>query len=118
MMAYRQWVSVSLTPDPARPGKTTKRPINPRTGAHTSVTDPATWGTYAEADARGGAVGFVLTDNDPFWCLDIDNCLQDDGQASPPGNGRRGLKHGTVEDGPLVTGASPPGNGRRGLKLR
>lgn len=83
MMAYRQWVSVSLTPDPARPGKTTKRPINPRTGAHTSVTDPAAWGTYAEADARGGAVGFVLTDNDPFWCLDIDGCLQPDGQWSP-----------------------------------
>lgn len=83
MMAYHQWVSVSLTPDPARPGKTTKRPINPRTGAHASVTDPAAWGTCAEADARGGAVGFVLTDNDPFWCLDIDGCLQPDGQWSP-----------------------------------
>lgn len=44
--------------------------------------------TYAFAEERskfygaGYGVGFVLTPNDPFFCLDIDKCLQPDGTWS------------------------------------
>ena len=37
--------------------------------------------------------------------------------ASPPGNGRRGLKPGALSPLSRACAASPPGNGRRGLKL-
>lgn len=74
--AYRQFVAVRVVPDPARPGKTNKLPINPATLEAASSTDPATWGTYEQAAATGLPVGFVLTEADPFFCLDIDGALQ------------------------------------------
>lgn len=72
---YRQFVAVRLAPDPARLGKTNKFPINPRTLAPASSTDPATWGSYDEAVATGLPVGFVLTESDPFFCVDIDGAI-------------------------------------------
>lgn len=80
---YRQFVAVRLVPDSRRPGKTDKIPINPRTLSAASSTDPATWGTYAEAAATGLPVGFVLTATDPLWCLDIDGAAQPNGAWSP-----------------------------------
>lgn len=46
-------------------------------GKNASSTDPATWSTFDEVKAayeKGGfgGVGFVLTENDPFTCIDID----------------------------------------------
>ena len=79
---FSQFVAVRLTPDPKRPGKTSKLPINPRTLGAASSTDPATWGTYAEAAATGLPVGFVLTESDPLWCLDIDGQLHDGAVAA------------------------------------
>jgi len=64
MRAYRQWVCHD----------TAKRPINPHTGKLASVADPSTWGTYEEALAAncGVGVGFVFTENDPFFGIDLD----------------------------------------------
>lgn len=50
-----------------------KKPINPRTGCNASVNDPTTWATFEEAVARGPHVGFVLSSNDPYLCIDIDD---------------------------------------------
>lgn len=50
-----------------------KRPINPRTGQFADVTDPGTWGTFAEAVARGPRIGFVLTASDPYCVIDLDD---------------------------------------------
>lgn len=51
-----------------------KVPINPRTGWAASVTDPGTWATFGEAAAMGlPYIGFVLTPNDPYTIIDLDN---------------------------------------------
>lgn len=81
--APRQFVGVKLTPDAEKPGKFKKLPINPHTLTAASSTDPATWGTYDEVAATGLPVGFVLTAQDPFFCLDIDDALQQDNTWSP-----------------------------------
>lgn len=56
--------------------KTTKRP-------HGSTTNPNDWLTYGDALTRGAdGVGFVFTDTDPYFFIDIDHCLID-GAWSP-----------------------------------
>lgn len=72
LAAYRQFVNYADD----------KRPLNPATGGPASSTDPATWGSAAEAMATGRPVGFVLTDDDPFFFLDIDKAY--DGTAWSP----------------------------------
>lgn len=83
---YNQFVAVKLIPDEAKPGKFKKLPINPHTLMAASSTDPATWGTFEQASALGLPLGFVLTANDPFFCLDIDGALQSDNTWSPLAN--------------------------------
>ncbi len=55
-----------------------KVPHNPRTGRRADPTNPATWGTYAQAEARrqreGGHLGFVLTREAGIVAIDLDNC--------------------------------------------
>jgi hypothetical protein len=51
-----------------------KIPLNPRTGEAANVTDPQTWGTFEQAMQSGYKyVGFVLTHNDPYAIIDLDN---------------------------------------------
>lgn len=83
LSSYPHFVAVKLTPDEAKPGKLKKLPINPHTLTAASSTDRATWGTYEDAAKLGLPVGFVLTESDPFFCLDIDGALQQDGTWSP-----------------------------------
>lgn len=55
-------------------------PLNPRTGAFASPTDPDTWGTYEEAlhlAAGKRHIGFVLSPTDEFTVIDLDNKLAD-----------------------------------------
>ena len=71
---YNQWVCWRLVD---RNGKKTKLPINPHTGAAASSTNPTDWASYDVAvkasQERGlNGVGFVLTKDDPFVCIDID----------------------------------------------
>jgi len=82
---FRQFVAVRLVPDAARPGKTNKIPINPNTLGAASSTDPASWSDYDAAAATGLPVGFVLTESDPLWCLDIDGTLEHPLVAAFPG---------------------------------
>ncbi len=68
MLALRQWV---LADDE-------KVPHDPRTGRRASPTDPATWGTHAQAEARrrreGGHPGIALTEEAGITCVDLDGC--------------------------------------------
>ncbi len=69
------WKQIQRTGIP----KPVKVPIDPKTGMPASVDNPATWGTYSvanEAYQRGGynGIGFVLTTQDPFAFIDLDDC--------------------------------------------
>lgn len=89
MAAYRQFIVCQLVPDPANPGKTFKYPLNIYDGkkhdahdasiwldAQTAVATAAAWGS-------GYCPGFVFTDRDPFFFIDVDNCRAPDGQWTP-----------------------------------
>lgn len=64
-----------------------KIPISPHTGAACDPHDPVNQLTadqvFVAADFFGARPGFVFTDNDPLFFIDIDNALQPDGQWSP-----------------------------------
>lgn len=56
-----------------------KPPLSPITGAAASEMDPRTWASFDQARAfatRHGlpGIGFVLTEDDPFVIVDIDEC--------------------------------------------
>ena len=92
--AYRQFIVFRLEWDAAK-GKYQKYPIDYRTGqmppkgtggaqwpeiwldAATAIATAAAWGSSY-------GVGFVFTSADPFWFLDIDNCLLPDGSNWSP----------------------------------
>lgn len=74
-----QWVNWKYQ---IRNGKTTKIPINPRTGGKAQPNNPQTWATFAQAikyfskhRAKGIAgIGFVVSENDPISGTDLDHC--------------------------------------------
>lgn len=79
LAAYKQFTIYKLLPK--SDGKTDKLPCDFRTGKACSWTDPAYW-TNSDTAIRAAhnfgenyGVGFVLTEADPFFLLDIDNCL-------------------------------------------
>lgn len=86
---YRQFIVYQTRPKPGNPGKTDKLPVNPGTGRVSSAHDPAAWVDSitaiqtAAAWGEGFGVGFVFTESDPFFFVDIDNCLTTAGQWSP-----------------------------------
>lgn len=79
-----QWVVATgaLMPD----GKRNKIPLNPRTGAKADPTDRSTWGSFAEAQACGYPfVGFVLSKEDPYCIIDLDDpSVDSDKNPIPP----------------------------------
>lgn len=88
--AYRQFIVYTLQPSRTRPGKTDKFPVHPVTGAWpVNAHDPTIWhdapSAIAAAAARGSShgIGFVFTEGDPLWFIDIDSCLQTDNTWSP-----------------------------------
>lgn len=59
-----QWVCAGLN----------KEPIDPRSGQPASTTNPSTWATFDEAKRAGYMhVGFVLSKNDPYTIIDLDD---------------------------------------------
>lgn len=86
---YRQFVVYKTVPSATRPGKTDKFPCNLTTGVYPvdahSPENQTDYTTAAHLAALWGAphgVGFVFTENDPFWFLDLDKCIVD-GQWTP-----------------------------------
>lgn len=73
LAAYRQWILWTGN----------KLPVNAQTGEVSNAHDPAIWlsaeeAIAAAARAPGTGVGFVFTEADPFFFLDIDHCLAPD----------------------------------------
>src|SRR5450830_293551 len=87
---YPQFIIYSAVSSTDRPGKTDKLPINHISGQKCNAQDPANWTDEATASkaadkfGKGYGVGFVLTENDPYFCLDIDCCLMPDGKNWSP----------------------------------
>ena len=86
------WQAERRGPPDAPPPKV---PYSPATGRLASATDPASWGTRAEAEVRAallprpcglGGVGIVLGDFGDGWTLagvDLDTCTGADGALEP-----------------------------------
>lgn len=92
MGVYRQFIVYVTQPSRTRPGKTDKFPCDFRTGRVVSAHDPAFWTDASTAIAAAAhfaqwgayGVGFVFTEADPFWFLDLDECLLPDGSDWSP----------------------------------
>ena len=67
-----QWVNWRLDQD-------AKVPVNPRTLGNAGVNWSDTWSGFAAAREvaiqRDLGLGFVLTEHDPYTCVDLDNCV-------------------------------------------
>jgi len=89
MGAYPQFILYRAQDIPGKPGKTDKLPVNWQTGKIADAHDRSIWtsaGIAAATAEMWGApygIGFVFTDQDPFWFFDIDDCLQADNTWSP-----------------------------------
>ena len=101
--------------------KPTKVPYSPKTGKLAKVNDPETWSTYEQAlhtvntsNCYDG-LGFVLTDNDPYAFIDLDDTRGDSAmlqrqikifnefdsyaERSPGGNGLHIIVRGQIPSG-------------------
>ena len=72
-----------------RNGKTTKEPINARTGYNARTNDRNSWCAFHEAmkyyeqpQNSCDGVGFIFTPEDPFVGIDLDHCIEHDGQLA------------------------------------
>lgn len=82
---FKQFMLYKLVPSSTRPGKTDKFPVSIVTGDVVSAHDSQHW---ADADTAVSlakmygsqyGVAFVLTKQDPFFFIDIDDCLTPSG---------------------------------------
>jgi P4 family phage/plasmid primase-like protien len=85
LLSYNQFILYKLVPSKTHEGKFDKLPVNPTTLAVSTAHDRGAWLSYDECKATltrlddSYGVAFVFSHDDPFFFLDIDNCLQDDG---------------------------------------
>ncbi len=83
LRAYNQWVCWR------RDKNGRKIPVDATTGRPASTTNADTWTDFDAAQrayrADGGleGVGFVFTKSDPFFGVDLDDCIRDDGALEP-----------------------------------
>ncbi|MCL2071168.1 MAG: DNA primase [Oscillospiraceae bacterium] len=85
LTALPQWVGYKLEPD--KTGRVCKIPYNPHNGKKASSTDSQTWGTFEQAvHARElynfSGIGFVFTEDCGIVGIDIDHCLDSDGNSN------------------------------------
>lgn len=81
-------------------------------GKHASTVDPSTWSTYEEAEAavqeksnNFSGIGFTISKHTPLLCIDLDHCLNEEGQIV------RDDFHILVEAADTYTEVSPSGDG-------
>ncbi len=77
-----QWVVWKAIGD-----KLDKVPYSPRTGRKASSTDLLTWGTFEEAlqayeNGEYAGVGFVFSSADPYTGVDLDDCVDGNGEIA------------------------------------
>jgi len=83
-LPYPQFIVYQLKPRDGKSGKTDKVPLHPITGAYAGIDDQKIWMdahhavTTANALGPNHGVGFVFTENDPFWFVDVDDAVVGD----------------------------------------
>lgn len=109
-----------------RNGKITKPPVNPHTGKDADVSDPTTWAIWRDARGRQledrlPGLGIVLTADDGLVGIDLDDCVDYDGNVAPWAAQIVDLVDSYTEFSPsgsglhiLAWGALPPGRRRAG----
>jgi len=123
LKAYPQWIVWRYVPKKGQ-SKPAKIPVDPSTGTNLKgFTQGNGWMSFEDAvNARHSmpgisGIGFVLSSDDPFVGIDIDNCIEDDGfrlqgwankhvgdftsytEISPSGKGLRIITKGILPDG-------------------
>lgn len=117
---YKQWVVWKAVKNDK--GKITKPPYSVKSGQRASIQNPAHWvdfETAVKAMPYYDGIGFVLTENDPFCCIDFDNhggkCVLEKHElgakhfksfceVSPSGNGLHVWLKGSVPSGREIRG--------------
>lgn len=90
MGEYQQFIVYVTQPSKTRPGKTDKFPVDFRTGSVSNAHDAAIWTDHATAIAAAATmgaaygVGFVFTEADPFFFVDLDDAALEDGSGWKP----------------------------------
>ena len=84
------WVAIKTWYNEKR-GKVEKRPIDCNTGEYADSVNPATWTTFDKARAfvneKGyTTVAYALDGKDGICCIDLDGCLDDNGNYSALAN--------------------------------
>lgn len=75
MKNLKQWIVWKPTPVDGT-SKVKKVPCDPLTGYKINPLDPKHWMDYATAKKYSPIhIGFVLTKDDPYFCIDLDNAL-------------------------------------------
>ena len=86
--AYPQFIVYKSVPSQSRPGKTDKFPTDWRSGHRHDAHDPQIWLNCQQAIdiavmwGEPYGAGFVFSEHDPFWFLDIDDCLTEAGWSA------------------------------------
>ncbi len=120
MREYAQWVCYRIE---GSGKKKTKIPYCPQTGRPASVKNPSQWTTYDAAmsclvSGEYHGIGFVLTHNDPFFFIDLDDIECSDAkqrqidiaadfqtyqERSPSGKGLHIIGKGSVPSGRRIS---------------
>lgn len=79
--AYPQFIAWQFVQRPGQP-KPDKVPTDPTTGRPIDPHNPTHWRSRADIEKTGFHVGFVLSERDPFFFFDLDDCY--DGTAWHP----------------------------------
>jgi len=101
LKAHAQWVNWN-------PQRGRKVPLHPVTLGNASVNRPETWTPFAQAAERAVrhrlGLGFVLSADDPYTCVDLDRCVGETREVTDPARAILDLLAGWVELSPSGTG--------------
>lgn len=78
--AHRDPIPAELRDQPRWVNHKEKVPVDPKTGAKASTTNPATWASYHLARQNSRNLGYVLGDG--VACIDLDHCIKADGSLT------------------------------------
>ncbi len=115
LKACPQWVAWRWG-NVRKDGKRGKVPINPSTRRNASSNRPTSWGTYQQALACAQehglcGIGFVFTEDDPYFGWDLDNCREPDTGVIHPAALALAARFGTYYE------VSPSGTGIKGVGI-